>query len=294
MTRKILLTNDDGIYAPGLAAMAAALKSLGEVFIVAPAREQSGVSHTITFLIPLTVKNVFIENQHWGWAVDGTPADCVKLGISKILPDRPDVIVSGINGGLNAGANILYSGTVGAAMEGAYSGITSFAVSLEYLENEPYHQAARLATHLIEQILDTEPGGARMFNLNIPLAALRTQTPKVRVTKMDTSPHWVAFEERTDPVGRSYYWLTGRPDPQGNSHCSEETDLQAIREGEISVTPLQFDLTDQALHKKMNRWNLQAMEHTEPAPDLAAHSFVTTNYCAAPETETDVAAILRR
>ncbi|MDR0337784.1 MAG: 5'/3'-nucleotidase SurE, partial [Planctomycetaceae bacterium] len=149
----ILLTNDDGIYAPGLAAMAQALRRLGNVYVVAPLREQSGVSHSITFLTPLTVKNVFVDEVHWGWAVDGSPADCVKLGTAEILPELPDLIVSGINCGLNAGINVLYSGTVAAAIEGAFYGITSFAVSLEYNENEPFHRAAEIAANVIEEVL---------------------------------------------------------------------------------------------------------------------------------------------
>ena len=142
---QILLTNDDGIYAPGLAAMERALARLGDVCVVAPAVEQSGVGHSITFLSPLMAKEVFDGERRRGWAVEGSPADCVKLAIAEFCPRRPDLVVSGINGGLNLGINVLYSGTVAAAIEGAFFGITSIAVSLEYDEHADFDRAAELA-----------------------------------------------------------------------------------------------------------------------------------------------------
>ena len=149
----ILLTNDDGIYAPGLAALERELSRLGEVRVVAPSQEQSGVGHSITYLTPLIVKEVYDGEKHWGWAVEGSPADCVKLGVSQLCPRRPDLVVSGINSGWNVGINVLYSGTVAAAIEGAFFGITSIAVSLEFSEAAPFGRAARLARTTIEQIL---------------------------------------------------------------------------------------------------------------------------------------------
>jgi len=147
---QILLTNDDGIYAPGLAAMGRALRRLGDVSVVAPATEQSGVGHAITFLTPLTAKEIFDGDRSRGWAVDGSPADAVKLGIAEFCPRRPDLVVSGINSGLNAGINVLYSGTVAAAIEGAFFGITSVAVSLEWDEHADYDRAAEIAQKLHE------------------------------------------------------------------------------------------------------------------------------------------------
>ena len=149
---RILLTNDDGIYDPGLAAMERELRQLGEVYVVAPATEQSGVGHSITYLMPLIVKEVFFGDQHWGWAVEGSPADCVKIGVAELCPQRPELVVSGINGGQNAGINVLYSGTVAAAIEGAFFGITSVAVSLQFAEHARFDKAARLARTIIEQI----------------------------------------------------------------------------------------------------------------------------------------------
>lgn len=277
---KILLTNDDGIYAPGLAAMERALRRLGEVYVVAPSKEQSGVSHSITFLTPLTVKNVFVDDKHWGWAVDGSPADCVKLGISQVLPEIPDLIVSGINGGLNAGVNILYSGTVGAAVEGSFFGITSFALSLEYDENEPFHQAADLACTVIEKTVKNEESKGKLFNMNIPLAALRCPKPEVRVVEMDVSLYWESFEERTDPMGRSYYWLTGRPDPRQPKSVPErrQTDLQALSEGFITLTPLNYDLTERRRLENMKSWDLDPapLEDSASSPISTGPSIRTT------------------
>jgi 5'-nucleotidase len=255
---KILLTNDDGIYAPGLAAMEHSLRRLGDVYVVAPSKEQSGVSHSITFLTPLMVKKVFVDNKHWGWTVDGSPADCVKLGISEIVPDRPDLVVSGINGGLNAGINIIYSGTVAAAVEGAFYGITSIAVSLEYDENEPFHQAADWATDVIEKILQQKDQQSRLYNINIPLAALRKNKAETRIVGMDVTQYWESFERRTDPLGRFYYWLTGRPDarqPKPEKPV-EMTDLTALAQGLISVTPLNYDMTHRSQLAVMESWDL--------------------------------------
>ena len=134
--------------------------------------EQSGVGHSITFLSPLTVKEIFQHGEHWGWAVEGSPADCVKLALAEFCPRRPDLVVSGVNGGLNAGINVLYSGTVAAAIEGAFFEITSVAVSLEFNEHADYDKAARLACRVIEQILARKGPQPQLYNLNIPTAAL--------------------------------------------------------------------------------------------------------------------------
>lgn len=255
---KILLTNDDGIYAPGLAAIERALRRLGDVYVVAPSKEQSGVSHSITFLTPLMVKKVFVDNKHWGWTVDGSPADCVKLGISEIVPERPDLVVSGINGGLNAGINIIYSGTVAAAVEGVFYGITSIAVSLEYDENEPFHQAANWAVDVIEKILEKKDQQPRLYNINIPLTALRKNKAETKVVGMDVTQYWESFERRTDPLGRFYYWLTGRPDSRQPKPTEpvEMTDMTALTQGFISVTPLNYDMTHQSQLNIMECWDL--------------------------------------
>jgi 5'-nucleotidase len=265
---RILLTNDDGIYAPGLAAMERALRRLGEVYVVAPSKEQSGVSHSITFLTPLMVRRVYVDNRPWGWVVDGSPADCVKIGISEIVPRRPELIVSGINGGLNTGINILYSGTVAAAVEGTFYGITSVAVSVEYDENEPFDRAADLAANIIGKILETKKENndqkPRLYNINLPFSALRKKQAKTKIVEMDTAQYWESFERRTDPLGRFYYWLTGRPNPRRpkRTKSSTLTDISAINQGFITVTPLDYDMTNRTQLAAMQSWNLNPVHNS--------------------------------
>lgn len=252
----ILLTNDDGIYAPGLAALEQELRSLGDVQVVAPATEQSGVGHSITYLTPLIVKEVFANDIHWGWAVEGSPADCVKIGVAELCPRRPDLVVSGINGGLNAGINVLYSGTVAAAIEGAFFRITSVAVSLEFDEHAQFDKAARLARTVIQQILANKGPEPQLYNLNIPTAALGTN-PEIRVVPMDVAQYGERFEKRADPWGRDYYWATGQPPPPVAAH---ETDLTAIAKGFVTVTPLDFNMTRQAVLAEMQHWSFDLEE----------------------------------
>src|SRR2546430_15803050 len=168
---RILLTNDDGVYAPGLRALRLELMKLGQVTVVAPAGEQSAVGHSITLLTPLLVQEVLDEkNQPMGWAVEGRPADCVKLALIELLEQPPDLIVSGLNAGSNAGINVLYSGTVAAAIEGAFFQRTSIAVSLEYSKLKPlnFPLAAEYARKVIEQIARQPIPAGALFNVNIP------------------------------------------------------------------------------------------------------------------------------
>lgn len=244
----ILLTNDDGIYAPGLAALSRALSRLGEVHVVAPATEQSGVGHSITYLRPLILKEVFQGDQHFGFAVDGSPADCVKLGVTELCPRCPDVVVSGMNVGLNAGIAVLYSGTVAAAIEGAFFGITSFAVSLQFDENPQFERAAELAVQIIAQVLEKKPQEARLFNLNIPTRAVFDPQPEVCIVPMDVRQFGERYEKRVDPWGRTYYWATGEPALEPGDHG---TDLSVLAQGKIALTPLHYDLTAHAVLRTM-------------------------------------------
>lgn len=253
----ILLTNDDGIYAPGLAALERELSLLGKVVVVAPATEQSGVGHSITYLTPLTVKEVFKNidgtDRHWGWAVQGSPADCVKIGIHQYCDHHPDLVVSGINSGLNAGINVLYSGTVAAAIEGAFFGITSVAVSLEYDEHAKFDRAAKLARQIIEEILRQKGPEPQLFNLNIPTAALNGQ-PEVCVAPMNVTRYGDSFERRLDPWGREYFWLKGGPPEATPEH---ETDLSVLAKGKVSLTPLDYNLTRQTVLAEMEHWTFK-------------------------------------
>ncbi|MEM9659206.1 MAG: 5'/3'-nucleotidase SurE [Planctomycetota bacterium] len=251
---QILLTNDDGIYAPGLAAMERQLRSLGDVRVVAPLTEQSGVGHAITYLTPLMAREVYDGERQRGWAVEGSPADCVKLAVSELCDRRPQLVVSGINSGQNAGINVLYSGTVAAAIEGAFFGITSIAVSLEYDDQARYDQAAKLAVPIIDQILAQKDEEPQLYNMNIPLAALRDD-PEVRVVGMSVAPWGEEFERRVDPRGRPYFWATGKqPDPPSNS----PNDLAELRAGRITITPLHFDMTRKSKVEQMQSWQLGA------------------------------------
>ena len=253
---RILLTNDDGIYAPGLAAMERALRQIGDVTVVAPAIEQSGVGHSITFLTPLMASEAFDGERQRGWAVEGSPADCVKLAIGQFCKQPPDLIVSGINGGFNIGINVLYSGTVAGATEGALFGIPSVAVSLEWDERPKFDRAAALAVKLIEQVVaqqkvaEQDPRFERLYNINIPTVALERPT-EVRVVPMATARWPADFEERRDPKGRRYYWASGTPPlaPPG-----EMTDLEAISQGFVTLTPLRIDRTEQRMLEMLKGW----------------------------------------
>lgn len=253
---QILLTNDDGIHAPGLAALERELRELGDVCVVAPTHEQSGVSHSITFLSPLICQEVFAGDRQRGWAVEGSPADCVKIGVFELCPRRPDLIVSGINGGLNAGINVLYSGTVAAAIEGAFFGITSVAVSLEFDAHAQFEKAARLARQIIQQILRLKTPDSQLYNLNIPTAALAGRL-QVKIVPMGVELYGERFLKRQDPRGRTYYWATADPPPQPTER---ETDLTALKKGLVTLTPLQYDMTKYPTLCEMENWTLPAVD----------------------------------
>lgn len=250
---QILLTNDDGIHAPGLAALEDELQQLGELTVVAPLHEQSGVGHSITYLSPLICREVFEADRRRGWAVEGSPADCVKIGIFEFCPQRPDLIISGINGGLNAGINILYSGTVAAAIEGAFFGITSVAVSLEYDEHAQFEKAAGMAREVIQQILEAKGPDPQLYNLNIPTVAIDGPAD-VRVVPMGIQRYGEHYVKRQDPRGRDYFWATGDPPPQPADY---ETDVTALEKGFVTLTPLQYDMTRHDVVRAMQNWRLQ-------------------------------------
>lgn len=250
---RILLSNDDGVYSPGLAALEQQLRHLGEVFVAAPATEQSGVGHSITYLTPLLCKSLKRDGRHWGWAVEGSPADCVKLAIVELCPWKPDLVVSGINSGLNAGINVLYSGTVAAAIEGSFFGITSIAVSMEHSEDPDLQAAAVVARNVIDGIVQHDESSGKLFNVNIPTRATEHPT-EVKVVPMGLTQYGRRYEKRSDPSGRDYYWALWS-EPQ--EPPPEETDLTQLQSGFVTVTPLDFDLTRYGLIETMRGWNLK-------------------------------------
>jgi 5'-nucleotidase len=252
---RILLTNDDGVYAPGLRALRGELKKIGDVTVVAPAGEQSAVGHSITLLTPLLVQEVVDEqNQPMGWAVEGRPADCVKLALLELLKEPPDLVVSGLNAGSNAGINVLYSGTCAAAIEGAFFRRTSIAVSLEYTKPKPldFARAAELARRTIEQILVHQVAAGTLFNINIP-SLEKGPIKGIRVVPQNIAAYVETYDRRVDPRGRIYFWSGPDfrcPDPH------PDTDVTALAEGYITVTPLQFNLTHAGMLERMQEWKL--------------------------------------
>ena len=254
---RILLTNDDGIHAPGLRALRKELQKIGDVIVVAPAGEQSAVGHSVTLLTPLIIQEISEGSEFVGWAVEGRPADCVKLALLELLPEPPDLIVSGMNAGSNAGINVLYSGTVAAAIEGAFFRQTSIAVSLEYTKPKPldFARAAVYARQVIEQILANRPDKGTLFNVNIP-SLEKGPVKGVRVVPQNISPYVEKYDRRTDPRGRTYFWsgsVLSCPEPHPDS------DVTALDESFITVTPLQFDLTAATMLETMKKWTWKSV-----------------------------------
>ena len=237
---QILLTNDDGIHAPGLAALRRELPRLGDVKLVAPVAEQSGVGLGITYMHPLIVREEQRNGEHWGWGVVGSPADCVKMGVLEYCKGRPDLVVSGINSGANTGMHVLYSGTVAAAIEGAFFGITSIAVSTSMAERPDYERTARLAVNVIAQLLERKPQAGSLWNLNFP--ANRPGWPLgVKLVNLGVHRHWDILEKRMDPRGRPYYW--SGLDPMENHQMEPDTDVRELADGYATLTPMHFDIT---------------------------------------------------
>lgn len=239
---QILLCNDDGISAPGIVALAEALSALGKVTVVAPDVERSAASNSITLSHPLRVKEIqFPVSVDKAFAVSGTPADCAKIALANLLGCRPDVVVSGINRGPNMCVDIFYSGTVAAAFEGAFKGITSFAVSLDsYKADADYSVAAEWGARCVKQFFAIGAPAAKVYNINVP--DLPTERISgIRLTRAGHIDYREIYDHRVDPNGRSYYWIQGWPEIRDDS---PECDIVAVKNGFVSVTPLQADLTD--------------------------------------------------
>ena len=235
----ILLTNDDGIHAPGLFALYQALKPEHDLCVVAPESEMSAVGHAITLTSPIRVKKIRKNGMDYGFAVQGTPADCVKIAVQELLDIPPDVILSGINLGANVGVNILYSGTVSAATEGAFLGIRSAAISLDTIKDPDFSFAANFSKELIRFMLMANLQDGIALNVNIP-AIPSEQIQGVSITRQGTSRFIERFERRTDPRGNFYYWLTGEKFIENGNR---ENDSVALKNRRITITPIHYDLT---------------------------------------------------
>jgi len=230
---RILVTNDDGVHSEGIRALAEALKPLGEVTVVAPIQEASAIGHALTLRRPLRVETI-----HPGvFAVDGTPTDCVNVAITHVIRDKPDLIVSGINKGWNLGDDITYSGTVSGALEGALLGIPSIAVSTQNRRNEfEYGPAAKAAATAAEAVLERGMPKFTLLNINVPFGPNKG----FRVTVQAKRNHITVVSERMDPRHRPYYWIE---EGQNEWEPHDRSDYQAVRDGYISITPLQPDMT---------------------------------------------------
>jgi len=232
----ILLSNDDGIQSEGLSALEEGLRGTGDLYTVAPDRAQSSMSHALTLHRPLRANELSPRRI----AVDGTPVDCVKLALTGLLPVRPDLVISGINKGPNLGDDVLYSGTVSAAIEGVLLGIPAIAVSLVTFQNYDFRAAAEFTATLVERILERGMASKTLLNVNVPPAA-KSDLKGWRLTRMGKRHYSENIVERVDPRGGKYYWIGG--DDLGFAD-EAGTDCKAVAEGYISVTPLQVDLTD--------------------------------------------------
>ncbi len=236
---EILLTNDDGIHALGLCALYESFRADGhKVTVVAPDGERSAVGHALTISDPIKVRKVFKEGQIFGWAVNGTPADCVKLAINSLLDVKPDIVISGINRGANVGINCLYSGTVSAATEAAILGIKAIAISIASFSDLNYCYAAFVVKDIVNWFYNSNTS-CKAINVNVP--ALPAHKIKgIKITRQSTSPFNEKFEKRIDPRGNVYFW-------QYTSKVKElqvDTDIYWLKKKFITITPIKFDLTD--------------------------------------------------
>lgn len=259
---RVLLTNDDGIHAPGLMALYQELHEDFDVRVVAPEVEMSAVGHAITLSSPLRVRPVNRGGAFFGYAVSGTPADCVKIAVQEILETPPDVVLSGINLGANVGVNVLYSGTVSAATEGAFLGIRSAAISLDALQEPDYGFAAGFSRELIRYLTENglRPGTA--LNVNIP-ALEPSRIAGVAVTRQGISRFKERFDRRIDPRGNAYYWLTGEIPVEPEN---PDTDGAALKENRITITPIHYDLTSVEDLERLRERKLPAFEKFPLSP----------------------------
>ncbi|WP_153726611.1 5'/3'-nucleotidase SurE [Heliorestis convoluta] len=248
---RILLTNDDGIHAPGIHALWNVFDGWADLFVVAPEGERSATGHGITVHEPIRVEKLQFSNPHFhGWAVKGTPADCVKLALEELMQEPPDIVISGINRGPNLATDVLYSGTVSAAMEGMIYGFPSMAVSIASWKDCDYDYAAKVTKEICIKITEKGLTPDTLLNVNIPdLPEEKIQG--IKVTKLGNRRYQNIFDKRVDPRGRTYYWMAGEVK---DIDYSEGTDIGAIKEGYISVTPIHFDLTNYPILEGVRGW----------------------------------------
>ncbi|MBI5101916.1 MAG: 5'/3'-nucleotidase SurE [Nitrospirae bacterium] len=248
----ILVTNDDGVHSPGIIALYRAMKELGDSYIVAPDRERSAAGHSLTMHRPLKAEEI---REHV-FSVNGTPTDCVTLGINKLLPNKPDLVVSGINKGANLGDDITYSGTVSAAIEGTIFGIPSVAFSLISDRHYHYETATFLATKIVTYVLEHSLPYDTLLNVNFPNIP-RREIKGIKLTRQGKRIYENSIQETFNPWGEKYYWIGG-----GRTFWEhgEGADMEAVQQGYVSITPIHLDLTNHgALSFMRERWNVSEM-----------------------------------
>ena len=257
---RILISNDDGFLALGIRTLANKMAEQGyEVFVVAPDRERSATGHSLTLHHPIRadiIEGIFDERIK-AWSCSGSPSDCVKLGLSAILDEPPDFVLSGINHGPNLGTDILYSGTVSAAMEGTIDGITSIAFSLTSFSDHNFEPAGNYAVKLIKQLKENPLPQPTLLSVNVPPVP-EEEILGVKITRQGIRRYQENFQKRQDPRGRSYYWLAGElvEEIEQPEHIylppDLPTDVQASKENYITITPLQYNLTDVVIVEKLD------------------------------------------
>ncbi|WP_185872345.1 5'/3'-nucleotidase SurE [Blattabacterium cuenoti] len=250
----ILVTNDDGIIAPGIRTLIKVINPLGDVYVVAPNKPQSGVGHAITMDSILYCDSVKIDNGiQKEWECSGTPVDCVKLAINKILPRKPDICVSGINHGSNSSINIMYSGTVSAIIEAGIEGIPSIGFSLlDFNWNADFEPSKKYVYQIVKKIL-YNPIPEKIISLNVNIPKLKKEQIKgIKICRQAKSKWKESFDKRSNPKGRTYYWLVG---DFINFDKNIDTDEWALKNGYISIVPIQFDLTNYPILNILKYWS---------------------------------------
>ncbi|MFH1747840.1 MAG: 5'/3'-nucleotidase SurE [Planctomycetota bacterium] len=248
---RILITNDDGILAPGIEALYRAVCDLGEVEVVAPETSQSASGHAITVRTPMVVHRVHVNGVFHGWSVDGRPADCVKLAMVELLEQPPDFVLSGINAGVNTGVNVLYSGTVAGAVEGAFFGVPSMAFSLELSDELDFKRAGKIARSIFQRFAAARPEPGTCLNINIP-ALDRGWPVGVCCCPQGTVPMEERYEKRVTTEGHTMYWLDGNFPETG---LPPDSDQAAIGRQYVTVTPLRFNMTDEHMLRQVANWS---------------------------------------
>jgi 5'-nucleotidase len=251
----VLICNDDGINSDGIYALAREVKKIADVTVIAPASQQSAVGHAITVNYPLRSVPFHKNGEFFGTAVEGTPADCMKLGIGCLLKEKPDMVLSGINHGSNTAVNIIYSGTVSAATEGTILGIPSIAISLTSFHDLDFTYAAQFAAKLALLVGEKGLPQRTLLNVNVPNVP-ESEIKGVMVTRQGVSIWEDRFDVRRDPANREYFWLTGS---MNILDTDEDTDQIAIKNNYVSVTPVHYDLTDKNMLEAMKKWEIEKL-----------------------------------